>query len=217
MTGTMRSDASGSTPINLLSFSTVFAGQTHHFSLPIDATLSELSTELSDHFNVPTTSQKLIHKGKLLLPTSDLSVRLAILFPSSVISTKTTTIKLLLVGLQASQLESLASETSLRERKLAAYAHHKANPHAPARSTTVVGLGEDDESRYVFMQIKPFPESVPCYEKRKSMLERLAKDEAVRDLMIKRKYTVGVLQELHPTLQVRCFFTTTRMRFMQLI
>lgn len=65
---------------------------------------------------------------------------------------------------------------------------------AKPRSTTTAG----QSSR--FHSINPFAEgpSTPLLERRRQMLERLANDPAIREIMDENGFTVGELTELHP-------------------
>lgn len=57
-----------------------------------------------------------------------------------------------------------------------------------------------ERSTFKFRRVMPFGRDVAHYDERVKMLNRLASDPAVRHVMVKRKYTVGILTELHPTI-----------------
>lgn len=173
-----------------MTLSVTYAGSAGSFTLPSSSLLSDLQTLLSTHFDVPPHAQKLITKGAKL---TDPSAPLATLVRTGA--------KLVLVGAKRVDVDALRQEEETRRRKKSAFEYHAQHKHAPVRSTKVVEL-ESDEA-YCFHSIVPFPPEVPCEDVRKKMLERLAGDEAVRDVMKRHRYQVGVLNELHPLLQVR--------------
>ncbi|GAA6051325.1 hypothetical protein JCM3770_004484 [Rhodotorula araucariae] len=201
---------SSDTPVNL---AVTHGGRTIPVSLPATSPLAHLSADLASAFALAPASLKLLVKGKKLdLDPSDPassqqalgSALAALLGPAA---TGSRPLKALLVGTPARALDVLHAEEDLRARKHAAFAHHQA--HSAAASARVGvhsfahggGDGGDDAGRYRFHALEPFPERVPQFDKRQAMLKRLADDPAVRDVMRRHKFAVGVLTELHPLLQ----------------
>ncbi|BGP15922.1 hypothetical protein JCM10213_003648 [Rhodosporidiobolus nylandii] len=117
-------------------------------------------------------------------------------------------IKALLVGTKRSAMEEVQAAEELRQKKHAAFLFHQSHPSSRPSSSSRAGIhtlsssgGADDPERYRFYDLQPFPPTVPQFEKRKAMLERLSNDAAVKDVMRRHKFAVGVLTELHPLLQ----------------
>ncbi|KAI5479834.1 WLM domain containing protein [Pseudohyphozyma bogoriensis] len=155
----------------------------HPTTLSFDpsASLSDLHQSLYEHFGVPSSSQKLILKGKRIASDAPSTTLLSSLLPSNA--------KLLLVGAREADLEQHRVAEETRQKKLDAYAYHKVHG-TKVRNTTVGTL--DGADVYRFHEVRPFPETVPAFEKRKAMLERLVRDEAIREVMRKHR------TELHP-------------------
>ncbi|KAL8290224.1 hypothetical protein RQP46_003163 [Phenoliferia psychrophenolica] len=174
-------------PLELTSYTVSYNGQTHAFSLPPSSPLSSLQLSIAGHFNVAPSFQKLLSKGKRITLPEDSPL-------SSLPATK-----LLLVGPSASAVDAQAREQDERQRKHDAWEYHRSKGQAKVRNTTVAGI--DGTEQYRFGVLRPFPETVPQLDKRRKMLERLSEDPAVRDSMIKHKFAVGTLTELHPILQ----------------
>ncbi|ORY92533.1 WLM domain-domain-containing protein [Leucosporidium creatinivorum] len=183
-----------------LRFSASHSGRTELFTLPCtSATLADLQHQLLELFDVEPSAQKiLLQKGKKL-QLRDPTALISTLLPPNT-STTTTPLKLLLIGPTSTSLTSLLTSQSLRQQKHSAYLHHAAHPHAPVRNTTDAAALSEKE-RWRFGVLRPFGGEVPCFEERRRMLERLSEDRAVRDLMERHKFVVGVLTELHPITQ----------------
>lgn len=165
------------------------SGRSVHLTFPPDATVGTVQAKLEQEFLVPKSAQKLLTKGrKLDTTTSDARLSTA-LGPSS--SSSASSHKLLLVGPRSDALAQLKADEDLRQRKHAAYEHHSSKPKYKVASTGVHGA--DENSNYIFHQIVPFAKDVPSYDARLKMFNRLANDEAIKAVMIKHKYAVGVL------------------------
>lgn len=171
-----------SSPPDPVTFSVAYSGTTHSFSLPPTAPLSDLHLLLSSHFHVPPNSQTLIHKGRKL-PRDDPSTPLASLLPAG-------SAKLLLIGPREDVVQATAREEDERRRKHEAFEYHRGKGTYKVRSTVEPGV---DDGRWSFGEIRPFPEDVPQIGKRRKMLERLAADPAVKDVMVRHKFEVGIL------------------------
>lgn len=192
------------------------AGRTLEFSLPRSSPLTDLISQLSSHFDLSPSSLKLVIKGKKisLVSSSDsdqartVGGAFAEAFGSSAVAageggSAEKPLKALLVGTKRSSFESVQAAESLRSKKHDAFLHHQSHrPPPPSRAGGVhtIANGEDDPERYRFYELQPFPETVPMLEKRMAMLKRLAEDPAVKDVMRRHKFVVGVLcvTLLHP-------------------
>ena len=172
-----------------VSVSVSYAGLATSFTLPSSSLFSDLQHLLSAHFDVPPHAQKLISKG---IKLTDPSAPLAPLLRNGT--------NLLLIGAKRADVDALRQEEEMRTRKKSAFEYHAQHKPAPVRSTATASFDSDESC--CFHRIVPFPKEVPCEEGRSKMLERLAGDEAVRDVMKRHRYQVGVLNELHPLLQV---------------
>ncbi|GAA5840600.1 hypothetical protein JCM5353_002081 [Sporobolomyces roseus] len=190
-------------------FQVTYATSNLPLSLPPSTPISSFLSLLSSHFSINPTTSKLLSKGKKLsIPsTSDTDETLLEFLEQNGLTSSTQDpskpLKLLLIASRSSSLESLKSAEQLREKKRLAFEHHQslAQFSKPLKSGGVHGIGEDDEERYRFLNLEPFPRNVPCFEKREAMLKRLSEDPAVREVMKKHKFVVGTLTELHPILQ----------------
>ncbi|GAA5970855.1 hypothetical protein JCM11641_004482 [Rhodosporidiobolus odoratus] len=199
------------------------AGQDLDLALPSSAPLADLVETLSSHFYLSPSSLKLVVKGKKVMldtaATSDgrtiesaLQEALGTAMVAAALSNETTPgrpLKALLVGTKRSELEALKAAEDLRRKKHSAFLFHQSHPPSRPASSSRAGVhtlspaagGEDDLERYRFYNLEPFPATVPQLEKRKAMLERLAADPAVKDVMRRHRFAVGALTELHPILQ----------------
>ncbi|GAA6061234.1 hypothetical protein JCM10212_002693 [Sporobolomyces blumeae] len=192
------------------------SGRTLHLSVSPRDPFSSLLATLETEFSVSRSTAKLVVKGKKLQSEPSSDPPLHHLLPGATFDptptsssapgrSPTNPIKILLVGPKVHDLDALRDAERLREKKHAAFAHHQAVARTgaakPTRARRVYGLSDDDPDRYRFYELGPFPKRVPQFDRRKAMLERLAGDEAVRDVMRRHKFAVGVLTELHPILQ----------------
>ncbi|GAA6027469.1 hypothetical protein JCM8097_007878 [Rhodosporidiobolus ruineniae] len=184
------------------------AGRTLDLALPPSSPLADLVQAVSDHFDLSPASIKLVVKGKkVALTPAERALQEALVEAVGAAAVAKQPLKALVVGTKRSELEALEADKALREKKHAAFLHHQAHASSssrPSRSgihTLSSSSSEDDPERYRFYDLQPFPPSVPQYQKRLAMLKRLAEDPAVKDVMRKHKFAVGVLTELHPLLQ----------------
>ncbi|GAA5825644.1 hypothetical protein JCM11251_000320 [Rhodosporidiobolus azoricus] len=187
------------------------AGRTVQLALPPSSSLSNLATTLSTEFGLSSTSLKLLIKGKKL-PVDESGAKTVEAALSSVGALSAPqegewkVVKGLLVGTKRSDMERVEAEEALRQKKHAAFLHHQtlsASRPSPSSHSGIHTFSDtdDDPAKYRFYDLQPYPPTVPQYEKRKAMLERLAEDPAVRGCMKRHKFAVGVLTELHPILQ----------------
>ncbi|BGP24363.1 WLM domain containing protein [Rhodotorula toruloides] len=182
------------------------AGRT--VDLPLDPTssLAALANTLSNEFDLSPTSLKLLVKGRKLSPADDVVSDLEEVFkrtfgPFSVAQDRTRPLKALLVGTKRSDLEAMQAEDALRRKKHNAFLFHQQHPARPSsRGVHSLSDSSNDPATFRFHHLEPFPTSVPFFDRRKAMLERLTEDPAVKDVMRRHRFAVGVLTELHPTL-----------------
>ncbi|GAA5956402.1 hypothetical protein JCM8115_001709 [Rhodotorula mucilaginosa] len=184
-----------------IQLSLAHAGQTLDFSPLTASPAREVAIDIATAFHLAPTSVKLIIRGKKINLGEASVETVGEMIPGP---GDTSVIKALVVGTKAQALDALKAEEDLRNKKHAAYLHHQQYA-AAARPTrrgihTFGGGGTADPADYRFHHLEPFPKTVPFYERRQAMLQRLAEDLAVRDVMKRHKFAVGVLTELHPVL-----------------
>jgi len=172
-------------PIKLL---IAHSGQTVPFAFPPSTSMSSIQSAITTQFRVPPSAQKLLIKGRKL-DLSNPDIPLATLLGPA--SSSTTPHKVLLIGPASDALASFQADEALRQRKHDAFEHHAHAPKYKVKRTGVHGV--DESANYKFHEVVPFPESVPSFEARRKMLDRLAADEAVKDVMKTHKYVVGRL------------------------
>ncbi|GAA5850203.1 hypothetical protein JCM9279_003564 [Rhodotorula babjevae] len=203
-------------------------GRTVPFHLAPTSSLAHLITKLADSFNLAPASLKLVVKGKKLAlgdladaaAGKDVGAAFEDLLGHDAVAaatgasegtgedaadSKLKPVKALLVGTPSSTLDTLHATEDLRAKKHAAFVHH-ASRASLARPTPASRIRTLDDaasaaSRHTFHALEPFPASVPELARRRAMLERLAADPAVRDVMRRHEFAVGILTELHPVLQ----------------
>lgn len=174
-----------------IQLSLAHAGQTLDFSPLTASPARELAVAVATAFHLAPTSVKVIIRGKKV-NLGDASVETV----GEVVPWRGDTIKALVVGTKAEALDALKAEEDLLSKKHAAYLHHQKHAAAarPARSGIhTLGSGGGGTADYRFHYLEPFSKTVPFYERRLAMLQRLAEDLAVRDVMKRHKFAVGVL------------------------
>ncbi|KAJ2448642.1 hypothetical protein EV183_005335 [Coemansia sp. RSA 2336] len=147
-----------------------------------DMTVEQLRAHIEQLYNLPASSQKLLHKGQIL--RAEGSLVSAIVPPNG---------KVLLIGTPRAELAKFQEQMTRRQQGQINNAKYRAN--AASLYRTHDSLGTSDE--YGFGSIKTLPISHRRNEAQ-SMLQKLARDQGVKAIMQKHKYRVGVLQELHP-------------------
>lgn len=162
----------------------LFNRQRIELDLDSNSTLLQLQASIYQFTQVSIARQSLIFKGKKLdhnSPSSSLS-ELGLKHQD----------KITLIGTIDHQLRIISEAADLRSKKQAAYYFHAARPTQTLRTTAIGSIGDNSDA-YSFHKIVPFPPSVPCLKERSAMLDRLSQDPAIRQIMISRKYQVGVL------------------------
>lgn len=169
---------------NSFSLTVVHLGKSTILDFPTSATLSDLQETIATEYSIDPAQQKLIHKGKRLESTT--SIPLNSLLPTGA--------KVLLLGMDSQTAALNQAAIEQRVKKHEAFARHKSHPPQRVRNTSTPTSSEAQaKENYRFHQIVPFGREIPHYEKRLAMLERLANDEAIRDVMVKREFAVAIL------------------------
>ncbi|KAJ2746099.1 hypothetical protein GGI20_001651 [Coemansia sp. BCRC 34301] len=158
-------------------------GRSVQFDFGDVPTLGDLRRRLEQQFGVAPPQQKLLLKGEIGgsgSPTDD-TAPLTSLIP--------TNSRLVLIGTPAAELAAYKESSSRREEGRANYAKYQ----------TTVSQTRDplETSEYTFHSFETLP-GLLLQAQALGMLRRLARDVGVRQIMNKRKYSVGVLRELHP-------------------
>lgn len=180
--------------------SVTHAGRTVELSLPPSSSVASLADTLSDEFDLSPSSIKLLVKGKKLAvgegEAGTLEEVLERTFGATAVAdSRTKPVKALLVGTRRSELEAMEAQDALRRKKHEAFLFHQQHQARPSSRSGVHSLSDssNDPAQFRFHHLEPFPKSVPFFDRRKTMLERLAEDPAVMDVMRRHKFVVGVL------------------------
>ncbi|KAF6761814.1 WLM domain-containing protein [Ephemerocybe angulata] len=179
---------------SVLSFSVAFRGTTHRLALLSSTPLSELEAQLQELTGVPPGLQKLIFKGKKAQHQGDA--------PIGEIGIKNNS-KIQLLGTTAQELDGLKNvedEKHRRERIMRERAMKPQYKVQPARSSgriSTLSSPSSSNSNFKFHSIVPLAH-LPNPEMARATLEKLASDPAIRHVMHKHEFTVGVLTELAP-------------------
>lgn len=168
-----------------------YHGQPINLTLPVDATISDLSTLVSEDLQIPPSNQKFLvspKPGLLRPPFKDPSLRLDSLPQKT---------KITLLGSTAqevadvdSAIASLKQRQEARRAALAAGRKVQANRHRDQKTVT-------EDATYTFATLRPLP-YLRNPEKSLRFLERLRDDPGVRAAMRKHKFKVGLLTEMDP-------------------
>ncbi|KAL1941241.1 hypothetical protein VTO73DRAFT_7453 [Trametes versicolor] len=160
-------------------------GTTHPLSLLPDSTLAYLQARLEELTSVPPDNQKLLYKGKKSV-SHDATVIDAGLKDG---------LKVQLIGPTAEELGGLQATESEHQRKERILRERAQKVHAKVRST---GRGpSSSDASYTFHRIEPLPH-LPNPASARDLLTRLANDPAIRHVMRKHQFAVGILTELAP-------------------
>ncbi|KAJ3160892.1 hypothetical protein HDU86_008254 [Geranomyces michiganensis] len=158
-----------------------YKGKAHQIPLPAQATFGETKAILEAKFELPVQFQKLIVKGKSGFHDHDTIQSIGLRDGS----------KAMLVGTTAESVEKIqdASARAVERAKRDAAALRTVNKQQRGASSAM-------PSR--FGEIQTLPE-FPDLAVARALLTRLSNDAAIRQIMAARKWSVGVLKELHPT------------------
>ncbi|KAJ2724851.1 hypothetical protein GGI07_001704 [Coemansia sp. Benny D115] len=166
------------------SFKISYKGASVDFASANDETLGELRERISETFGVAPQNQKLLLRG--LLADNAQLVR-SLVPPNS---------RIVLVGTASKELDQLHEHIDKREEGRRNHARFRATSLDVQKTGSIRGdLSQD--TQYTFHAFETLP-NLNNRQAALSMLQRLEKDEGVRQIMRKREYSVGVLRELHP-------------------
>lgn len=158
---------------------------------PADATISDLSTTISEELSIPPANQKF-----LVLPKPGL-LRPPFKDPLLALSTLTTANKITLLGSTAAEVADIDSAiTAIKARQAARRSAQSAGRKVTASrhrdwKTASEGLV------YTFATLRPLPH-LRNPEKSLRYLERLRDDAGIKAAMRKHKFSVGLLTEMDP-------------------
>jgi hypothetical protein len=171
---------------DLLSLALTHHGTPHTFSLPSDATISDLSDEVANSLSIPPSNQKfMISKLGLLKPPFKEPY-----LPLSSITDK----KITLMGSTVAEASSIEQASFEASRQVS-------RPARPVQKVkaykTTDWKRKQEESQYTFLDIRPLS-YLPNPSRSLQFLQRLADDAGVKAAMRKHKFTVGLLTEMNP-------------------
>lgn len=169
-------------------------GTSHTYTFPSAATVADLSSHIAETLSIPESNQKYLISPKpgMLKPPFDASTTSGSIPLHTLASRKIT-----LLGSTAAEIASLDSAIQSSQKQL----HHRPGGNVlkpktlPRASPGVKTLS--DAIAYSFMQMRPLP-YLPNPERSLRFLQRLADDPGIKHVMIKHKWTVGLLTEMNP-------------------
>ncbi|CAA7265149.1 unnamed protein product [Cyclocybe aegerita] len=181
---------------NLLSLTVSFRGKQHVLSLLPDSTLSALYAQLEELTQVPPPLQKLLFKGKKLTGGSgdqDISLGQAGLKDGTKIQLVAPTPQEL-EGMRTVENENQRRERIMRERALKAPVKLRSTGSGPIVSLSSLS---SPSLQHRFHDLKAL-DHLPNPDKALSLLRKLSEDPAIKHVMEKHKFAVGLLTELAP-------------------
>ncbi|KAK2624222.1 hypothetical protein QTJ16_006172 [Diplocarpon rosae] len=183
----MATDSSVADHEDLVLLTFTHHGAPHTYAFPSDATLLDLSDEISDMLSIPVSNQKLMISklGLLKPPFKD---------PELLLSTLTGR-KITLLGstvAEASSVSQAREEASRRVNRRGARPVQKVKAYK-----THDWIREQEESQYTFTTLRPLP-YLPNPDQSLKFLQRLKDDVGIKASMRKHKFTVPLLTEMNP-------------------
>ncbi|KAF7794989.1 hypothetical protein EIP86_006133 [Pleurotus ostreatoroseus] len=172
-----------------IAFTLSCRGQTHNISLDPEATFTELQTRIHALTNIPPTNQKILFKGKKQVRSG---------------SESSTTIldaglrggtKVQVLGPTAEEVNGIKQVEEEKRRKDKIMQERALKPQVKLRSTATPSSAND--LRYRFHRIEPLA-YLPSPDGARAVLSKLADDPAIRHIMQKHQFAVGLLTELAP-------------------
>ncbi|KAJ2631649.1 hypothetical protein H4R22_001824 [Coemansia sp. RSA 1290] len=152
-------------------------------SISVDGmTVGQLHAHIEQLYNIPASNQKLLYKGQILRAENSL---VSAMVPSNS--------KVLLIGTPRAELAKFQEQMTRRQQGQINNAKYRANAASLYRTHDPLGISDE----YGFGSFEVLPISHRQNEAL-SMLQKLARDQGVKEIMQKHKYRVGVLRELHP-------------------
>jgi hypothetical protein len=177
-------------------------GTPHEITLPVGASLQDLSNTLSSELQVPSENQKLLVAPKpgLLKPPFDANTPLSqVLLPSR----SSPRFKITLLGSQSQEIDSLNESISGNRQRLAARSAAASRGHhhgASVRRATPGGvhtISSPSSSSYTFHQLLPLS-YLPRPDRSLRFLERLRDDAGIKFAMAKHRFSIPLLTEMNP-------------------
>ncbi|KAH6669829.1 zinc metallo protein-like proteinase [Halenospora varia] len=171
---------------DLVSITLTHHGKPHTFSLPHDATISDLSSAIATDLSIPPSNQKLMisQLGLLKPPFKDPDLAL------SSISSK----KITLMGSTVKEASAIATAAS----EAARYVQPRDRPKQKVSAyKTHNWAKEQAESQYTFHTLRPLP-YLPNPSRSLAFLQRLKDDAGIKAAMLKHKFSVPLLTEMNP-------------------
>ncbi|KAJ3502467.1 hypothetical protein NLJ89_g8876 [Agrocybe chaxingu] len=186
---------SSDTP-NPLSLTVSFRGKQHVLSLLPESTLSALYAQLEELTQVPPPLQKLLFKGKKLSGgrgDHDISLGQAGMKDGTKIQLVAPTLQEL-EGMRTVENENQKRERIMRERALKAPVKLRSTGSGPIAS---LSSSSSPSLQYRFHDLKAL-DHLSNPDTALALLKRLSEDSAIRHVMEKHKFAVGLLTELAP-------------------
>ncbi|KAG8952061.1 hypothetical protein FRC00_006957 [Tulasnella sp. 408] len=162
-----------------------YKGTNHNVSLKPEATLAEFQDTLEGLTNVPPSLQKLLYRGKKSLAGEADAVTVADVGLKN-------GLKVTLMGSTNEELTGMRDverETQRRDEIM--------RRRAAAGPSKVYSTSRSEDTKYKFHKIQPLPH-LPKPEAARAVLEKLAEDPAIKHVMRKHEFQVGLLTELAP-------------------
>ncbi|BFZ64526.1 hypothetical protein YB2330_005672 [Saitoella coloradoensis] len=163
-----------------LTYTISHRSQPYTILLPSSATLGDLKSALASLTSIPPQNQKLLYKPPHLADDSELASALLDRGRG----------KIMMIGTPAATVAAIQQTPTLplpRQRKMAAVPVRRPLRQAPSQA----------DLRYTFHTIQPLPH-LPNSTHAHAILSKLASDPAVRAIMLRHEFSVGVLSELDP-------------------
>ncbi|KAI2642039.1 WLM domain-containing protein [Xylaria nigripes] len=158
-------------------------GKEYAFGMMDGATVADLAVEIQDALDIPIKNQKLIvaKLGTLKAPFPDRPV------------TDLEKKKITLIGSTSEEVNSMilgSHESKDRQARRNAALKSAPKPYTTQHMST-------SESQYTFSEVRPLPH-LPHAERSLRLLERLKADPAIRNVMSRHRFSVGLLTEMDP-------------------
>ncbi|EEP78777.1 conserved hypothetical protein [Uncinocarpus reesii 1704] len=164
-------------------------GEARTLSLTSSSTLQDLSSLITQIFDIPPENQKLLISPKpgLLKPPFPPT-------PLSSLALSSPRFKIALLGSTSSELTSLNKPVSEKERQ--PHQRHS-SPVKPATPLSTRRTQAHSSSQYTFHRLLPLP-YLPNPDRSLAYLARLRDDPGIRSAMAKHRFSVPLLTEMNP-------------------
>ncbi|KAL2066638.1 hypothetical protein VTL71DRAFT_2709 [Oculimacula yallundae] len=172
---------------DLVSITFTYHSKPYTYDFPSDATILDLSDEISDALSIPPSNQKLMISklGLLKPPFKD---------PNLLLSTFTQN-KINLLGSTAQEASSISVAQEEASRRVN---RRNARPAQKVKAyKTHDWKKEQEENQYTFTTLRPLP-YLPNPDKSLKFLQRLKDDIGIKAAMRRHKFTVPLLTEMNP-------------------